>query len=63
MQSTERREVQKMSLFEDQVVLYQLALSLAKNMVDKGIITAEQYATVESIFAEKYGLFSNSIYR
>lgn len=52
-----------MTLLEDRIVLYQLALSMAKSMLHRGIITAEQYATVECIFAEKYGLFSNSIYR
>lgn len=63
MLSTERREIRVMSLLEDRVVLYQLALSLAKSMLHRGIITAEQYVTAEAIFAEKYGLFSNSIYR
>ena len=52
-----------MNLLEDRVVLYQLALSMAKSMLHRGIITAEQYVTAEAIFAEKYGLFSNSIYR
>ena len=45
------------------VIRYQTAMSQAKTMLDRGIISREDLITAEGIFARKYGINSGSLYR
>ena len=45
------------------VIRYQTAMSQAKTMLDRGIISREDFITAEGIFARKYGINSGSLYR
>lgn len=45
------------------VIRYQAAMSQAKTMLDRGIISREDLITAEGIFARKYGINSGSLYR
>lgn len=42
---------------------YHTAMTLAKSMLEKGIISAKDYAHIDTIIAKKYGVNSCSIYR
>jgi len=42
---------------------YLAAMLQAKRMLKKGIITPGDFARVDTIIAEKYGIPSNSLYR
>lgn len=44
----------KPELFE-QEKKYQAAMSVAKSMLDNGVITSEDYQKIQTIFREKYG--------
>ena len=45
------------------VIAYQMAMSIARSMLSQGIITEEEYRKIDTIMAEKYGLFSGTIFR
>ena len=45
------------------VQAYQSAMTLAKNMLEKGIISKDDIVLIENKLAEKYGLNFGSIYR
>lgn len=45
------------------VALYQATMSLMRGMLTKGIISEKEYAEIDTIFTEKYGLYSSTIYR
>lgn len=45
------------------VTAYRMAMSLASEMRNKGIITADEYAVIDTIMVKKYGLSSCTIYR
>lgn len=42
---------------------YRASMSLAKEMLENGIISAEEYAKIDTIMAKKYGLSSCTIFR
>lgn len=42
---------------------YRAAMSLANEMLENGIISAEEYAKIDTIMAKKYGLSSCTIFR
>lgn len=42
---------------------YQMAMALARSMRSKGLISAKEYAKIDTIIAEKYGISSCSIFR
>lgn len=44
------------------VAAYRTAMSIIKGMVSSGIITEEEYAQIDTMIAEKYGLKSCSIF-
>ena len=50
------------SLFE-QITLYRTTMAMVKKMLDAGLISAEEYAEIDTIIAKKYGLNSSTIYR
>ena len=45
------------------VALYQATMSLIRGMLTDGVISEKEYAEIDTIFAEKYGLSSSAIYR
>lgn len=45
------------------VALYQATMSLMRGMHTNGVILEKEYAEIDTIFAEKYGLSSSAIYR
>jgi hypothetical protein len=45
------------------VALYQATMSLMRGMLTKGVISEEEYDEIDTIFAEKYGISSSTIYR
>lgn len=47
----------------DRVTAYRTAMSLAKEMLNRGIICPEEYAVIDTIMAKKYGLSSCTIWR
>lgn len=42
---------------------YQMAMALARSMRSKGLISAKEYAKIDTIIAKKYGISSCSIFR
>lgn len=59
--SAERRPT--MSDYDKRLFAYQTAMALARNMRSKGLISAKEYAKIDTIIAEKYGISSCSIFR
>ena len=49
--------------FEQRQLAYQAAMALARRMLSKGLISEEQYAEIDTIIANKYGISSCSIFR
>ena len=63
MQPLERLRVNLMDDYLQSIVRYRIAMSMAKSMLNKGIITEEEYAKIDTIMAKKYGLSSCTIFR
>ncbi len=42
---------------------YRAAMSLANEMLENGIISSEEYAKIDTIMTNKYGLSSCTIFR
>ena len=45
------------------VLMYKLAMHMAEDMRNRGIITDEEYVRIEQIMCEKFSISSNSILR
>ena len=45
------------------VIMYKLAMHMAEDMKNRGIITAEEYVQIEQKMREKFSIKSTSIYR
>lgn len=52
-----------MTEYERKIVSYRMAMSLAKSMLNQGVITAKEYAEIDTIMAKKYGISSCTIFR
>ena len=48
---------------KDNLINYIVAMVQAKAMLEKGIITSDDYSTIENLMAKKYGLNGKSIFR
>ena len=48
---------------ESNVFGYKIAMALANEMLNQGIITEKDYGKIDTIMAKKYGLNSYSIFR
>jgi len=46
-----------------QVVQYRLTMSMAREMVNRGLISEEEYAIIDTIMTKKYGVTSCTIFR
>ena len=51
-----------MSDYDKRLFAYQMAMALARSMRSKGLISAKEYAKIDTIIAEKYGISSCSLY-
>ena len=40
-----------------------MAMSIAKSMLNEGVITEKEYAIIDTMMTEKYGLSSCTIFR
>lgn len=47
----------------EKITLYRATMSAVKKMLDKGLISEEEYAVIDTIMAEKYGLSLSVIFR
>lgn len=47
----------------DNLMRYKIAVGMAKSMLEKGIISNEEYLKIEQKMAEKYRINLTSIYR
>lgn len=56
------RRVRKM-LDRKNIATYILSLNHAKTLLDKGLITIEEYNNYDTILRQKYGIFEGSIFR
>lgn len=45
------------------VAAYRTAMSIIKEMLQKGLISADDYAKIDTKMTEKYGLKSSTIFR
>lgn len=52
-----------MTEYERKITAYRMAMSVVKSMLKQGIITAEEYAIIDTIMAKKYGVSSCTIFR
>ena len=52
-----------MSDYDKRLFAYQIAMALARSMRSKGLISVKEYAKIDTIIAEKYGISSCSIFR
>lgn len=50
-----------MSDYDKRLFAYQMAMALARSMRSKGLISAKEYAKIDTIIANKYGISSCSI--
>lgn len=57
-----RKETVMDSDLNKRVAAYRATMSLTSEMLEKGIISAEEYAIIDTIMAKKYGLSSCTIF-
>ena len=62
MQPPERLRVSLMDDYLQRIVRYRIAMSMAKSMLNKGIITKEEYAKIDTIMTKKYEVHSFTIF-
>lgn len=60
--SAERKAAMETDEYIRQIVRYRIAMSMARSMLDKGIITPEEYAKIDTIMAKKAGISSCTIF-
>lgn len=49
--------------FFDRMMGYRSAMAQAKRMLEMGLISRDEYAIIDTMMAEKYGLSSCSLFR
>lgn len=52
-----------MTEYERKIISYRMVMSMVKSMLKQSIITAEEYAEIDTIMAKKYGVSSCTIFR
>lgn len=45
------------------LISYGMAMSLAKELISRGIITEEEYSKIDKIMTQKYGVSSSTIFQ
>lgn len=58
-----QRQGGKTMKYEERIAAYRLAMSMAKAMLEKGIISEKEYGVIDRLMAEKYGISLSSIFR
>lgn len=51
-----------MTEYKKKIAAYRMAMSIAKSMLNEGIIATKEYAIIDTIMTEKYGLSSCTIF-
>jgi len=49
--------------YEERIAAYRLAMSMAKAMLERGIISEKDYDIIDRLMTEKYGISLSSIFR
>ena len=62
MQPLERLRVNLMDDYLQSIVRYRIAMSMAKSMLNKGIITEEEYAKIDTIMTKHAELSLGTIF-
>ena len=62
MQPPERLRVSLMDDYLQRIVRYRIAMSMAKSMLNKGIITEEEYAKIDTIMTKHAELSLDTIF-
>ena len=62
MQPPERLRVSLMDDYLQRIVRYRIAMSMAKSMLNKGIITEEEYAKIDTIMTKNAELSLDTIF-
>ena len=62
MQPPERLRVSLMDDYLQRIVRYRIAMSMAKSMLNKGIITKEEYAKIDTIMTKNAELSLDTIF-
>ena len=57
-----RRQGGRMENYQN-ILMYKLAMSMADDMLKRGIITPEEHGLIEQKMCEKFSINSSSIYR
>ena len=60
---TRKRERRLPIMDNEKITLYRATMSAVKKMLDEGLISEEEYAVIDTIMAEKYGLSLSVIFR
>ena len=60
--SAMRRQGGKMENYPN-ILMYKIAMSMAEEMLKKGIISSDEYTNIEAKMCEKFSINSCSIYR
>ena len=48
---------------KQQLLRYRMAMSMAKEMLRRGLISEEEYGIIDTIMTKKYGVTSSTIFR
>lgn len=48
---------------EKNILLYKATMAIVKKMLSEGLISDQEYAEIDTIIAEKYGLSLSVLYR
>ena len=62
MQPPERLRVSLMDDYLQSIIQYRIAMSMAKSMLNKGIITKEEYAKIDTIMTKNAELSLGTIF-
>ena len=49
--------------YEERIAAYRLAMSMAKAMLERHIISEKDYDIIDRLMAERYGISLSSIFR
>ena len=52
-----------MDEYQQRLIAYQFAMSLARSMLSKGIISEEEYHKIDVIMTNKHGVSPGTIFR
>ena len=62
MPLAERQGIMEKNEYIQQVARYRIAMSMARSMLNRGIITPEEYAKIDTIMAKRAGISLGTIF-